>query len=175
MPVAVILAENTAPAILEEASDAALFDAVCELAVVPDSAKADQASLQDWINTLPLPSGWFVDAAEAKAFQKRMQIEQDAKLIKSAIKHLDLTQRELTAALGLADAQNDGSQVRKMLAAKQGLSGTGRRVLAYLLENGPLDRKQEAEILNKVDNGSWRNVKRSDIRSARRTEGMKLA
>ncbi|EFO29250.1 hypothetical protein TRICHSKD4_5072 [Roseibium sp. TrichSKD4] len=175
MPVAVILAENTVPAILEEASDAALFDAVCELAVVPDSAKADQASLKDWINTLPLPSGWFADSAEAKAFPRRIEIEQDAKLIKALVDQPGQTQRGLTAAIGLAGEKNDGSQIRKMMSAKQGLSGTGRRALAYFLKYGPMDRKEEAEILNKVDNGSWRKVKRSDIRSARRTEGMKLA
>jgi hypothetical protein len=173
MPIAVLLPENTTPAILEEQTDAALFDAVCALAVVPADAKADQDSLKAWIETLPLPSGWFVDANEAKTFQKRVQMEQDAKLVKEAQKHFGITQRELTALLGLADPQGDGSPVRRIMSAKQGLSGPGRRVLAYAVLHGGLDRKDETEALNRIGNGSWRNVKRSDIRSERKGGGIK--
>jgi len=173
MPIAVLLPENTTPAILDEATDAALFDAVTALAVVPEDAKTDLDSLKAWIDTLPLPSGWFADADDAKAFQKRVQMEQDANLIKAALKQLDVTQRELTALLGLADPQQDGRAVRRIAAAKQGLSGVGRRVLAYLVLHGGIDRKQEAAALNQIDNGAWRHVKRSDIRSARAGDGIK--
>ena len=173
MPIAVLLPENTTPAILEEQTDAALFDAVCALAVVPTEAKADLDTLKTWIETLPLPSGWFADAEEAKALQKRVQMEQDAKLVRAAQKEFGITQRELTALIGLADPQGDGSPVRRIMSAKQGLSGPGRRVLAYAVLNGALDRKAESEALNRIGNGSWRNIKRSDIRSERKGEGIK--
>jgi len=173
MPIAVLLPENTAPAILEEQTDAALFDAVRVLAVVPADAKADPDRLKAWIETLPPPSGWFANAADAKAFQRRVQFEQDAKLVKAAQKHLDVTQRELTALLGLADPQGDGSPVRRIMSAKQGLSGVGRRVLAYAVLHGAMDRCDETEALNSIGNGAWRQVKRSNLRSDRKGEGIK--
>lgn len=173
MPIAVLLPENTTPAILEEPTEDALFDKVIELAVVPDEARKDLASLKAWIETQPPPAGWFRDADEATAFKKRVQMEQDANLIKAALKHFDVTQRELTAMLGLADPQQDGRAVRRIAAAKQGLSGVGRRVLAYLVLNGGIDRKEESAALNQIGNGAWRNVKRSDIRSTRQGDGIK--
>lgn len=173
MPIAVLLPENTTPAILDEPTDNALFDAVCALTVVPEGAKADTESLKAWIDTLPPPSGWFADADEAKTFQKRVQMEQDANLVKAAVKHFGLKQWEMAAMLGLADPKKDGSPVRRIMAAKQGLSGTGRRVLAYLAKYGPLNSKQESNALNKLDGGAWRNVKRSDMRSSRTGDGVK--
>lgn len=175
MPIAILLPEGTVPAILQEDTDAALFAAVCDLTAVPDSAKGDLASLKGWLETLPPPSGWFVDAEAAKAFQKRVQMEQDANLIKAALKHFDVTQRELTAMLGLADPQSDGRPVRRIAAAKQGLSGTGRRVLAYLAEHGDMTRQDEHAALNKIGNGAWRQVSRKDIRSDIAGDGIKRA
>ncbi|WP_395175845.1 hypothetical protein [Roseibium alexandrii] len=173
MPVSIIITPDSIPAIHNADTDAALFDGLCDLAIVPDSAKTDIDSMKAWVDTLPLPSGWFADADDAKAFQKRVQMEQDAKLVKAAIKHLGVKQREMAALIGLADPQQDGSPVRRIMAAKQGLSGTGRRVLAYLVLHGGLDRKQEAAALNQIDNGAWRHVQRSDIRSTRAGDGIK--
>lgn len=173
MPIAILLPANKTPAILEEQTDAALFAAVCELADVPADAKTDPDSLKAWIETLPLPSGWFADADEAKALQKRVQMEQDAKLVKEARDHFGISSRELTALIGLADPQGDGSPVRRIMSAKQGLSGPGRRALAYAVLHGALDRKDENEALNRIGNGAWRNVKRSDIRSERKGSGIK--
>ncbi|WP_157738701.1 hypothetical protein [Labrenzia sp. VG12] len=173
MPIAVLLLETTVPAILEEESDKALFDAVCALPVVPADAKADLGCLQAWIETLPLPSGWFANAEEVKALQKRVRMEQDAKLVREAQKHFGTTQRELTALIGLADPQGDGSPVRRIMSAKQGLSGPGRRVLAHAVLHGSLERADEAEALNQIGNGTWRIVERSEIRAKRSGEGIK--
>ncbi|MCK7611948.1 hypothetical protein [Roseibium sediminicola] len=173
MPVAVIISPNAIPSIHAADDDTSLFDALCELKIVPADAKSDPDSLKTWIDTLPAPSGWFADVEEAKAFQKRVQMEQDAKLVKDARDHFGISSRELTALIGLADPQGDGSPVRRIMSAKQGLSGPGRRALAYAVLHGALDRKDENEALNRIGNGSWRNVKRSDIRSERKGGGIK--
>ncbi|MFN3253759.1 hypothetical protein [Roseibium album] len=173
MPVALITPPDGNPIIHEGRDDISLFDGLCDFVDVPNEAKESPEAMKEWLNTLPPPTGWFADVDEAKAFQKRVQIERDAKLIKAALKHFDVTQRELTSLLGLADPQGDGSPVRRIAAAKQGLSGVGRRVLAYLELNGGLDRKAENEALNRIGNGEWRNVMRSDMRSSRSGDGIK--
>ncbi|NBN77304.1 hypothetical protein GWI72_03365 [Microvirga tunisiensis] len=66
MPVAIIIAPDTVPAILEEADDAALFAAVIRLAVVPQEAKASREALQTWLAGLPRPSGWFANVEAAQ-------------------------------------------------------------------------------------------------------------
>lgn len=173
MPVALITSPNGKTTRHEGSDDISLFDGLCDFVDVPDEARESPEAMKEWLNTLPPPIGWFADVDEAKAFQKRVQIERDAKLIKAALTHFKVSQRELTAMLGLADPQSDGSPVRRIAAAKQGLSGVGRRVLAYLELHGGLDRKAENEALNRIGNGEWRNVKRSDIRSSGFGDGIK--
>lgn len=66
MPVAIIIAPDTVPAILEDADEATLFAAVIRLAVVPDEAKASPDALRTWLAGLPKPSGWYVDVESAQ-------------------------------------------------------------------------------------------------------------
>lgn len=163
MPVAIILCENTAPAILERDTPEDLFSAVCELATVPDAAKADLVALVDWIESRPLPSGWFESSAAADHFAKQAQIRTDAQLLRAAIKSLAVSQSQLTAMIGLADKNRDGHPVRRIMNGKQGLTGAARRALAYALEHGPMTPVEEARILNRVSNGAWRQVDRDSL------------
>ncbi|KZE34116.1 hypothetical protein IMF23_04385 [Chelatococcus daeguensis] len=166
MPVAIIIAEGVAPAVLEADSDAALLDRVAELRVTPPDAKESVAACRAWLEGLPAPSGWFATTEEAEAFRERTARERDAQLMRAALKHTGLSHREMTAALGLADAAGDGSPVRKITLAKVGLSGPTRRSLAYLIRHGAMTREQEAAALNRIANGEWRTVQREAIRRA---------
>ena len=175
MPVIIAITSDTAPAIIERETDAELLEALAALAITPDHAKSDQAAAREWLESLPLPSGWFADADEAQALRKRMQIEQDANLVRAAIKHLGTTQRGLTAMLGLADPQGDGRPVRRIIAAKQGLSGPARRLLAHLVRDGAMTDEEERQQLARIDGGAWRKVDRSAIRRAIQGGGIKTA
>lgn len=174
MPVAIAITKTAAPAIIERETSGELLAALAELEAAPADATKDEASARAWLESLPLPSGWFADADEAQALRRRIQIEQDAKLVREAVKHLDTTQSGLTAMLGLSDPRGDGRPVRRIIAAQQGLSGPARRLLAYLAEYGPLSREGEATALNRIGNGSWRDVKRSDIRAELAPSGARL-
>lgn len=164
MPVAIIIPNNTTPAIIERDTDDALLEAIRELAVTPPEAGASIAAAREWLASLPLPSGWFASVEEAQGLQKRVQLERDAQLIKAVIPHLKTTQRGLTQTIGLADPQKDGSPVRRITRAQQGLSGPSRRALAYALKYGPMTDEDERAILDAVNDGAWRHVDRKSLR-----------
>jgi hypothetical protein len=163
MPIAVVLPENTPPAILEEATETALFDAVCALAATPDAAKESPEALRAWLDTLPPPSGWFASVEDAAAYKKKSQFARDSRLLATARKQLGYTQREMTGALGLVDNDGQGVPVRRIEKRKQGLSGPSRRALAYALKYGAMTVQEEREILNQVGNGAWRDIKKADV------------
>lgn len=174
MPVAIAITKTAAPAIIERDTAGELLDALAGLEITPAGAAKDEQSARAWLESLPLPSGWFADADEAQALRRRMQVEQDAQLVRDAVKHLNTTQRGLTAMLGLADPRGDGRPVRRIIAAQQGLSGPARRLLAYIVSYGSLSRDEEATALNRIGNGGWRDVKRSDIRAELAPTGARL-
>lgn len=174
MPIAIAITDIAAPAIVERDTASELLDALAGLEITPVDAASDEPSARAWLESLPLPSGWFADADEAQALRRRMQVEQDAQLVRDAVKHLNTTQRGLTAMLGLADPRGDGRPVRRIIAAQQGLSGPARRLLAYVVSHGSMSPNEEAAALNRVGNGGWRNVKRSDIRAELSPSGTRL-
>jgi len=60
----------------------------------------------------------------------------------------------------------DGSPVRKIMAARQGISGPTRRLLAYIIKHGPISPDDEIKFLAGLGD-DWQHVERKDLRRYR--------
>lgn len=120
---------------------------------------AEFTEVGEWINTLIPPSGIYKDAKQAHEAVAILKNIQDARLMKVARKKLDMTQVELTNALGFSNPSQDGLPIRKIEAGKVSLSGVARRFLASLLAGKVVtDKAEEYEVLNAVNHGKWKEV-----------------
>lgn len=164
MPIVIINAEGKTPLVIERPDEAALLRALAEVEGYGEPVMKDREIVREWLAGLDAPSGWYDTQEEAEAAVKRAGVERDAQLMKAALERTGWTQRRMAAALGLSDPKKDGSPVRKILLAHNGLSGTARRTLAYVLKHGPMEPNEEQEILSDLDGGSWRRVSHAAIR-----------
>lgn len=64
MPVAIIVLEGQLPAIIQERTNAELINRLNELTDAPHME--DVSAARNWLQSLPFPSGWFLNAEIAK-------------------------------------------------------------------------------------------------------------
>lgn len=164
MPIMIIVTRNAVPAIVSKENEDDLLAFLSTIKDVPEEASKSIANAQEWLQSLPPPSGIYPNEEIAKEASDRVSMERNAALMKAALEKTGLTQAAMAEALGLADPRRDGSAVRKILLAKTGMSGALKRCLAYILVNGVMTREQERAALDDLEKGKWRQVKRSQIR-----------
>lgn len=176
MPIVYYQADSgTAPLIAEEETPQALLAVLKSMPAVPDWATKSETDARGMLSSLPPPNGWYDTADELETVLKQLSKERDARLLSAAMNQIteregkSVSARDMANRLGLADAQNDGSAVRKILSAKSGMSGPTRRNLARLVRGDPpMSDDEQAQILNSVDDGRWQDVGWQDLRRLKR-------
>ena len=108
MPIAIIIApDNIVPAIVAEETPAALVTRLRGFVFAP--GLPDEQAARLWLQTLPEPSGWFADVAEARAHLARAASgaqDMTGSEVAEAREVLGLTRAELASAIGFGGNDN---------------------------------------------------------------------
>lgn len=120
MPTAIVILPGAIPGIYEERTNDLLLARLRKLKPAPKLD--DIAAAKTWLRTLPLPSGWFASAAEAKAFADQCAAERARPMTGGEL-------REIRETLGLT---------REAFAEDLGFTGNSNTAhkQIYEMENG---------------------------------------
>lgn len=108
MPIAIVISAHGAiPAVIEEKTEKGLLKRLADLTEAPALTDADSA--REWLQTLPMPSGWFATQAEAMAHVERMQQPTPilpGATVKAAREALQMSRASFAAKLGIGGNDN---------------------------------------------------------------------
>ncbi|AUQ92777.1 putative transcriptional regulator (plasmid) [Phaeobacter inhibens] len=120
MPIAIAFSNGgTIPAIIQEATAADLVKALDGLKEAPTLQTEEQA--REWLQTLPMPSGWFETISEAKAHLARWKEPTPLltkEQVRAAREDLGMSQADFAAAVGIGG--NPDTRRRYMVGVERG-------------------------------------------------------
>lgn len=120
MPIALVFSTSGAiPAVMQEETAAALVEALDGLQDAPSLKNEEEARV--WLQTLPMPSGWFASIAEAHTHLQRWKAETPPLTkedVKAARLKLGMSQTEFASAIGIGG--NPDTRRRFLTAVEKG-------------------------------------------------------
>lgn len=148
MPVALVFSrQDVIPAIIYEDTADLLVDRLRALKAAPELS--DEQEARQWLQSLPMPSGWFSTIDEASAHVQRLNKDTEilpGAEVKAARQELGLTQAEFAQALGLGGNPDtrrrliraiEGEEVEKKTGKPRYLGVTAtQRLLALMAARG---------------------------------------
>ena len=106
MPVAIVVLPETIPAIYSEKTESALLDRLRNLKGAHNFQTRREAV--DWLRSLALPSGWFIDVDAAKTFtqQCRDETPMTPEELATIREKVGMTRADFATALGYGGNSN---------------------------------------------------------------------